>query len=460
MRRQSSDIAAWRSTPLCLIALASVWLAGAARAHAHAGPQVRGIVSLDAADGLDTVLVANRGLILRARSSHTWRLLCNEAYGVTTSEQPDLVARPGAEGGGASLLAATSRGLLGTDDGGCSWRGVEPFAGTAATALTRDPTRPERLYLALYGDAPHATGLHVSDDAGRSWQRLLDSGDANKKENFRSLRVAPSDPKQLYVRKLTLQGSQFDYSVMRSRDAGMTWESRTVTILPDETDLRILGISPVDPNLLVAKAESATGGPERLLVSRDGGEHFDSPVRLRTISGVAFDDTGQALWVASDDGLYRAQVHANDFVRVGSVQLVSCVQHTEQGLLLCGYAGDSAANAPGVYLSHDGGETLEPYLQLKDVSEPVSCPDTSQAVHSCEVPWQDWQREVLSASQARPDISAQTAPPLAPANPSQGVHANSGGCSSGGSTRSAQAPWLLPIGLIAWAWLRRARFHL
>jgi hypothetical protein len=370
-------------------------------------------------------------------------------------------------------MAATSRGLVTTEDGGCSWRGVDPFSKTAATALTQDPTRPERLYLALYGDAPHATGLHFSDDAGRSWQRLLGSEGVDEKENFRSLRVTPSDSKQLYVRKLTLQGSQFRYSIMRSRDAGKNWESHAVTVLPDETDLWILGVSPSDANLLVAKAESASGGPERLLVSRDGGEHFESPLQLHSISGVAFDNTGQSLWVASDDGLYRSEERANNFVRVGSVRLVSCIRHTDHGLMLCGYPGDAADAAPGVYLSQDGGETLEPYMQLLNVGEPVACPDTSPTVRACEVPWQDWQREVLSASQASSNVAADggvsdnietdagrlagDATTLSTPNPSTAPHATARGCASVGDTGAEPRSVLVLFSLIAAASLRRAR---
>jgi hypothetical protein len=409
------------------VALAGLWLAGAPRAYAHAGPQVRGV--LTAADG-GRVLLANRGLMFEDAGG--WRLLCNEALGVTTSELPDLVALPGPQ-----LMAATSHGLLATRDGGCSWQGVPPFEHTVTTALVQGR---QRLYLGAYGAQ---SGLYASDDGGASWDVLL-AGQMG--DNFRSLRIAPGDPARLYARKLSLRGAQFVYALLRSRDGGGSWQSFEVEVRADETELLLLGVSPADPDLLLARAQSASGGPERLLVSRDAGEHWQSPSQLRAITAAAWSADGQDAWVASDDGLYRSRDGARTFERVGPASLVSCVQPSDQGLLVCGYDASAPVASPGVLASTDGGETLQPYMTLRDVTQAVQCDADAPSAVTCSSWWADWQREILAAAPsggAAGSCGACAAPAAGRSAAAGGGAAASaaGGCSVQAGTSSAGWGW-------------------
>lgn len=427
--------------------LLCVKIAGAsAAAHAHASPQVRAV--LFGGDALGRVLISNRGLLFGGVAGTRWKLMCNEALGVTTSELPEIVSLP--DGG---MLAATSRGLKASKDGGCSWQSVEPFATTAAPSIAQHPTRAETLYATAYGKG--ACGVYASQDAGAHWRRVLAAEDD---AYLRYLRIAPGRPEQLYMRKLGLDGMRFVYSVWSSSDAGESWAGHPVEVNADETDLVLLSVSPVDPQLVIAKAEAANPGAvaERLLVSRDGGQRFESGWSARAISAAEWSRDGANLWIASDEGLFRSSDGARTFERVGPAELVSCLKQTEQGLLLCGYYRGGSAGMDGVGMSADGGQTTEPFMLMTEVTEPIACEDSAPTMSTCAPFWADWKREVIDGALPLPPSAAGASAALAGAGGSvapsagtggapgvDGAPGASGGCSVGLTPRSPGSAWLL-----------------
>lgn len=406
----------------------------AASVSAHAGPQVRRIVF--GGDAIGRVLVSNRGLFFGGASGSDWRLMCNEALGVTTSELPEIVGL--ADG---RILAATSRGLFASSDRGCSWQGVEPFAMTTIPSLVQHPRRPERLYATAYGNG--VSGFYESEDAAAHWQRVYAAEDG---EYLRYLHFAPSEPDRLYVRKLALDGMRLVYSLMSSGDAGKSWASHPVEVKMDETDLVLLGVSPTDPNLVVAKAEAASPGAvaERLLVSRDGGRTFDTPFSARSISAVEWSLDGRSVWLASDEGLFRSDGAAEQFTRVGAAEFVTCLRQTDRDLLLCGYYGGSAAGMSGVGTTSDGGESNTPWMSMTDVAAPIDCAAEAPTSMTCAPWWADWKREILDASSAPPPSAADASAPNAMTVSSAGRTPESRTDSGCTAVPSAKAPVLLP----------------
>ena len=368
----------------CWVLFAS--LLYASTAFAHAGPQVR-MIHFGATDADPAVLVANRGLFLGTPAEGAWRLMCNEALEVTTTERPDVVMLPGGR-----MLVPTTMGLLATDDHGCNWPAIAAFSTWSTTALAQHPTEPMRLYAATY--APGETALRESMDGGLTWQVLLKGADS---EFYRYLQIARSDPKTIYVAKLNFGSMKFEYFVSRSNDAGKTWQDQPVPVNEDESDLELLAVSPTDPKLLIAKgqAESPALMPERLLVSHDGGATFESPLSIHVISEAAFSADGKTAWLATDDGLFRSTDGAHSFARVGPADLVSCVVERDKQLYVCGWVLGVDAGNPGIGVSKDGGETFTNWMHLTDITQPVTCAPTASTSQVCAMPWVDWQRELL-----------------------------------------------------------------
>jgi MYXO-CTERM domain-containing protein len=468
---------AGRARPLSWV-FAGMWLALASTpggVRAHAGPQVRDIFVHP--DQTKKLLLSNRGLIFGDGSN--WQLMCNEALGVSTSELPNIAQLPDGR-----LLAASSAGLSASSDGGCNWVGVAPYATLNVPGMAQDPGQPNRLYLATFGNG--SSGLQKSEDGGQTWQPLMPVSDM---VYLRYVLIAPSKPDQIYVRSLDFTTPPFVYKVWSSGDAGKTWAgSNPVDISASETDFWLLGVSPSDPQLLVGKAEAADPiqDPERLLVSHDGGKTFDSPISFHVISAVTWSADGSTLWIGSDDGLFRSTDNGKTFAQIGGAAYVSCLRVEEGQLLVGGYWRGIMAGMPGIGVSTDGGATLDQWMGLSQVLQPLQCDPSSMTAVTCATLWPDWEREILgiydtgaggaggaggASAAAGSGGTAGAAAPAAGSGGAGGASAGSvgggaapaaskpasSGCSVGGAGSDVSAAWLaaLALGMVGRRRLRR-----
>jgi photosystem II stability/assembly factor-like uncharacterized protein len=336
------------------------------------------------------VLLSNRGLIFGSGGANAsdWALMCNEAMGVTTSDTPDLAVFPDGR-----MMTNTTNGLLMTSDNGCSWPGVEPFSKVSTPGMAQHPTEPNRVYISTYG--PGAGGVSTSPDAGKTWQQLLMVDD---NDYLRFVRISPSDPKRIYVRSLRFgMDGNFVYGLLRTDNAGQTWARNEVSVMPNETDFILLGVSPENPDLLVGMGETVDPAsmPERLVVSHDGGKTFSNAMTATVITAISWSDDGKTLYVASDEGLFRSSDEAKTFNRVGVAEYLSCATVRDGALLVCGYYKSIAAGNPGIGISMDGGETFTHYMNLNEVAKPLECAAQSATGTACSLPWTDWERELL-----------------------------------------------------------------
>ena len=430
----------------------------AAPARAHAPPL--GARLLEGPGGTD-LIVTNRGLVFREPDGAA-RLLCNEALRVTTAELPSVaVLSDGA------LIVATSAGLRQSRDRGCTWADVGGMQYANAPALASAPSDPDTLYVATY-DAM-ASAISVSHDGGTSWTLSL-SADAG--DYINSLLVASADATRVYGTVATYApGQRPVFSLLHTRDGGGTWR-RVPLALSDADYLAVAAATdPADAEVLLLFSIANSPGLDdgRLLISHDGGEHFEVALTRPEIRGAGVASDGRR-WAAARDGLYGESAETGAFERTSAATELGCVSERDGELLVCGHYAGITSRA-GVGISADVGQGFERYLDFAEVSEPVACPAESLTTALCARPWLDWQVEMLPGGAPSPDGAAPAsalAPTLAPAagEPAAaraaGPEPPSSGAASGGCALSQQpvcgaARLSVGAAFALWWWRRRQR---
>jgi photosystem II stability/assembly factor-like uncharacterized protein len=116
---------------------------------------------------------------------------------------------------GGTLFANAGQRLLRSDDSGESWQEVNLPSGS--TILDVDPTDAAILYAAA------GEGVYRSDDSGASWRVVLEYGPTVGYEVSR-LAVSPADHRVLYVGIKDSAGVSSAGRLLRSLDAGQTWQ--------------------------------------------------------------------------------------------------------------------------------------------------------------------------------------------------------------------------------------------
>ncbi|MFI5306438.1 MAG: WD40/YVTN/BNR-like repeat-containing protein [Polyangiales bacterium] len=396
------------------MSIALVISARAAPALAHAAPQVLDVVWRP--DG-GLLLVTNRGLAFGGADGTGWKLMCNEAIHVTVSEKPGGVFLQD-----GTLLVATTTGLKATNDDGCTWRGVAPFAEVSVQAIAVHPTRPARVYVATYGMGQG--GIHVTEDGGASFTTLLKVEDD---DFLRSLLIAPGSPESLYAAGSVFDTTgNFQHYIARSVDSGATWERMPAAVIGDELDVTLLDVSPTNSSSLLARASGANPGftPERLLVSRDGGKTFSSPLSIASVLSASFSADGAGAWVTGQDGLWHSSDGLQSFEHVGDTISMSYAAEHGGELWVSGYYEGYVAAKDGIARSTDAGEHFVTFTEFKDVAAQVQCDASSATAMTCQMPFIDWQRERalfgngsstvsvsdLDAGMARSDASTASEP--------------------------------------------------
>jgi len=209
------------------------------------------------------------------------------------------------------------RGLYKTADGGKTWALVlEISKDTGIASAEFDPADPDILYAAAYqrrrsvaafmGGGPES-GIHKSEDAGRTWRKLtvgLPKGDAGKI----GLAVSPMDPRVVYA---TVEAGPEEKGFYRSADRGESWEKRSSYI-------------------------SGGTGPHYYQEIFADPNAFDRVYQMDP--GLMATDDGGKTWRRVDENNKHGDNHAMAFVK------------GDPGFILNGSDG-------GLYETHDGART-------------------------------------------------------------------------------------------------------
>lgn len=138
-------------------------------------------------------------------------------------------------GNSATIYAALYHGdIIVSNDRGNSWRTVKRSASTDTVVenLTVDPKMPGRVYVATYGK-----GLLRSDDGGATWLWLTEGFKPfNNGMQFYRLVLHPTEKDTIFW--------LCQYGVLRSNDAGKTWNEIKLITAPGSVNVYSLAVSP------------------------------------------------------------------------------------------------------------------------------------------------------------------------------------------------------------------------
>ena len=228
----------------------------------------------------DLVVATTYGMILSHDRGATWRWVCEAAFGVTDSWEPEY------EYTAAGVITATTAGGLFRTTDGCTWTPGGGSAGSdvaSTTAVGSDGT----LWLGS-GTAP-ARVLRSSDD-GLTWQPTA-ALDANAVW-VESLAVAPSNPQRIYATGSTFSGTR-QVRLWRSDDGGTSWTSLATAGFgaTNISELQIAAIAGGDPDRVYLRVTNAAAVLQEARVRvgrrRRGVERGAAGVRLPARRGRA-----------------------------------------------------------------------------------------------------------------------------------------------------------------------------
>ncbi|MEQ3652635.1 MAG: glycosyl hydrolase [Glaciecola sp.] len=218
------------------------------------------------------------------------------------------------------------RGLYMSENGGETWTlTLSGNKWTGVTDIAIDPRNPDRLYAATWqrhrsvaayiGGGPD-TGLHRSEDGGKTWTKLS-SGLPKANMGKIGLAISPQNPDVLYA---AIELERRKGGVYRSSDRGSHWElmSDTVSGGTGPHYYQELYASPHKFDLIYL-------ADVRMQVSHDGGKTF---VRMKEDNkhsdnhALAFrEDDPNYLLVGTDGGLYESFDQSNNWKYISNLPI-------------------------------------------------------------------------------------------------------------------------------------------
>ena len=235
------------------------------------------------------------------------------------------------------LFAATTSGLLRTEDGGDRWSTAIPAADRLNPFfdVLFHPTNPSIAY------AASRTQVYRSTDTGKTWSPMSGGLPTDQTANRIRLGVSPASPDTLYV----LYGSPtgFTIGLYRSDDSGTTFTKRSSSNPPSANPANPFPIDLSKPNILG-------------YYGNDFGSqsHYDLAMAVSPTNIDRVHVGGIDTW-RSDDGGGTWQITSR-WTAAGSPG------YTHADIHVLAYRGGAlyAGSDGGIYRSMDGGESWVP----------------------------------------------------------------------------------------------------
>ena len=392
------------------VAVLSVALPASGAAHARPAA----LTGVHARAGGDLVAGATWGLVFR--DDGAWSLGCAAAYGVDANVQDASLALDGA----GVMVLGTYDGLFESRDGCTFDRGPAPLdeGWTVAVATATDGSvlaalssvsQADQLYRRAVGGpwAPHGGPLErlVSD--------LVFDGETLWMTTFRPRTAA--GPPAVFLE--------------RSDDGGLTFEAWELPVVDSEYGAHLLAARDGEVHLAVRHFEGEAV-PERLL--RFADDAFTQVHAMVQMEAGLWTEDG--LWVIARAGGLDLAPDGVAFARIHDVA-GRCLAAIDGELLAC---TDPARD--GMALGAVTTDSVEPWLQLAELSALRACPAASEAAATCPM-----FREALAEDV---QVPVDGVPPPGTALPDEG------GCAVGGAEG---APGFGGALALAWVAQRRRR---
>jgi len=202
----------------------------------------------------------------------------------------------------ARVFASACSGIYRSDNGGALWRKVQgiPFSARRTHVLAQDSERAAVIY------AGTTEGLWQSEDAGNNWRRITPADWV-----INSVEVPLSRPGRVVI-------GTADLGVLASEDRGKTFTAANQGF----NHRRTLALA-IDPNRPSRVLAVLANGPEPLLVTDDGGEHWKPMGKGLSTEGNQLRQVFAApdgWWAApASGGLMRYDARREVWVREGKL---------------------------------------------------------------------------------------------------------------------------------------------
>lgn len=376
----------------------------------------------DPSDPTTLVIVTTFGmLIAEDEGEGEVRWICPDAVGYGNSFEPDLeIAADGA------MFSTSFSGLVASRDGGCSWA---PVGGVVAGAHVEDIEidATGRVWAAM-ASATVSNHIAVSTDGGDSFTA---STPPLADVVWTEVRAAPGSADRLYATGRILPSES---RLVRSTDGGATWTDLPVDSIDvgERGWVRLLAVSPTDPDLVFVRAERPTG--DVVYRSADGGATWTQVLVM--------DDSIRALVVRRDGASVIAGTIYGG-VRLSSDGGVTWTEPAQQPQMAC--AGERADGA--LFTCGSNGQpdefmvgrstdaiTWQPVLRASAVTAPLECPSGTAQSTCAGLAWLQ-----LCTDLGLPPCRQVDAGPM----PIPRVENDEGGC--GCSSSGALAAALIPL---------------
>ncbi len=430
----------WHEKPIAallgVIGLTTVW-SGVARANGAFPDSLAILVPSDRPH--EIVLATNFGLILSEDEGKTWRWTCEQ------TETADGYLYQLGPPPGNRIFAVSSAGVVTSGDGACTWTVAGGLLrGALALDVFPHPTDADRaLAIAIPGSVGtrEPYGVYESIDGGASFGALRFVAPADTA--LTSVEMARSDPGIIYVALYTTLGVH--PRLMRTTDAGTTWETLDVEPMLGTGTFRIISVDPDNPAKLFLRFTQVDS--ESLAVSEDGGQTFGKPV---TVAGLLTSFVRRANGtilvgglLASGEGIaFRSTDGGATFHPWPTAVRIRALAERD-GLLFA--AGDNFKDGFALGVSQDEGTSWKPLLKYDQVVGIKPCAQ-SMCEYACDLQAGRermlWSPEVCRAD--RPDALPTERP--APRSGGCGCSSAPGGAAGG---LGGAAHWLMLLVAVA-----------